>query len=97
MNRGLHRLVFCRRVGGFVAVAETARRRVRQGAGALALGALLLPVAELGAQTRPPVVFGGQVAAPANPLPQPYGTLRTPGGGFGNDPALPDGDISATR
>jgi filamentous hemagglutinin len=88
MNRGLHRLVFCRRVGGFVAVAETARRRVRQGAGALTLGALLLPLAELGAQTRPPVVFAGQVAAPANPLPQPYGTLRTPGGGFVNDPAL---------
>ena len=37
MNRGLHRLVFCRRTGGFVAVAETARRRVRQGAGALTL------------------------------------------------------------
>ena len=96
MNRGLHRLVFCRRIGAFVAVAETTRRcaagdapRRRTLAPGLAAG--LLTAAALStswAQTRPPVVFAGAVAAPTAPLPQPYGTQRTPGGALVNDPAL---------
>jgi filamentous hemagglutinin len=102
MNQGLHRLVFSRRLGMAVAVGECARRhaggagrrsRIRRRSAAVAAALLMLGglgtfSAEVAAQSRPPVVFAGQVAAPAQTLPQPYGTLRTPGGGFVNDPAL---------
>lgn len=100
MNQGLHRLVFSRRLGMAIAVGECcgghggrsgrrARRLTPVAAAASLLAAGLLGVsAPAPAQTRPPVVFAGQVAAPAQGLPQPYGTLRLPGGGFVNDPAL---------
>lgn len=97
MNRGRHLLVFSRRLGAFVAVAETAPRRGTASSarprGGLAVVAALLAGAWIGtgdadAQTRAPVQFASQRPAPAQPLPQPYGTLRTPGGAFVNDPAL---------
>lgn len=99
MNQGLHRFVFSRRLGMVVAVSDCARghggspgcHSRRRAAGALTLaaaaGLLAVPVKGL-AQTPPPVVFAGQVLAPAQALPQPYGTLRGPAGAYVNDPSL---------
>ncbi len=75
MNKRLHRLVFDRRRGMRLAVAETARACCK-GMGAAAL-VVALPAA---AQTRPPVVFASSLAAPRYNLPQPYGTLNGAGG-----------------
>ncbi len=102
MNQGLHRLVLSRRLRMLVAVGECARghggpgaRRTRPRRAAAVVVAPLVAVALLvtaggvAAQARPPVVFGGPAAAaPTAALPQPYGSLRTPSGGFVNDPAL---------
>ncbi len=90
MNKHLHRLVFSRRHGMRVAVAEHARsggKAAAGEAGAAGLGLLaaaLLPLAVVHAQTappaRPPVVFASKLLAPAAPLPQPYGsTFKTDG------------------
>ena len=102
MNQQLHRLVFSRRHGMLMAVAETARcggktasgegpgagarRTVRAGASMLWAGAAALAVVvpTAWAQTRPPVVFAGKLAAPASKLPVPYGTTRLPNGAVFN-------------
>lgn len=59
---------------------------------ALALAAALAVPGPVSAQTasaaRPPVTFASRLAAPANPLPQPYGSTRRADGGFVNDPTL---------
>ena len=91
MNQGLHRLVFNRHRGMAVAVFEGARsqgKAGRVGVGLATVAAALALGSPAAAQTRPPVVFAGALPAPANPLPQPYGTLRNASGGFANDPAL---------
>ncbi len=98
MNQGLHRLVFDRNRGMAVAVAEgcpghgkpgrTPRRAaVSAAASALLAGAAVLPFAPADAQTRAPVTFARSLPAPAQPLPQPYGTLRGADGRLVNDPA----------
>ncbi len=83
MNQHLYRLVFCRRLGMRVAVAEHAssdgkvaggvRRRTRSILPWAAAAALALTAAGAGAQSRPPVIFASKLPAPANPLPVPYG------------------------
>ncbi|MCA3243142.1 MAG: filamentous hemagglutinin N-terminal domain-containing protein [Rubrivivax sp.] len=99
MNQGLHRLVFDRNRGMAVAVAEgcpghgkpgrTPRRAaVSTAASALLAVAAVLPFAPADAQTRAPVTFARSLPAPAQPLPQPYGTLRGADGRLFNDPAL---------
>lgn len=59
---------------------------------ALALAAAFAAPGPAAAQTasaaRPPVSFASRLAAPANPLPQPYGSTRRADGSFVNDPTL---------
>jgi filamentous hemagglutinin family protein len=99
MNQGLHRLVFDHRRGMAVAVAEgcacqgkagrTHRRAVvAAAASALLASTTVLPTGPAGAQTRAPVTFARSLPPPAQPLPQPYGTLRGADGRLFNDPAL---------
>ncbi len=84
MNKHLHRLIFSRRHGMRVAVAEHARACGKAAAGESSTAGLglwaaaLLPLAAAHAQTappaRPPVVFASKLPAPAAPLPQVYGS-----------------------
>ena len=102
MNQRLHRLVFNRSRGMTMPVCEGARSHGKAGGGrsrsrrggqpaprlAVAVAVLAMLAGGAAAQTRPPVVFAGALAAPKNALPQPYGSLRNATGGFVNDPAL---------
>ncbi len=88
MNQHLHRLVFSRRHGMLLAVAETSRGCGKSASGERSAGnaplllaaaaALALPLpavmAQTQPQTRPPVVFASKLPAPATNLPVPYGS-----------------------
>ncbi len=101
MNKSLHRLIFSRRLGMRVAVAETARScgKVAAAGTVLAAGVLAVTAPAL-AQTpaRPPVVFGSKAANKPAPtqLPKPYAnsankTFRP----FAYDPAKGPGTSSS--
>jgi filamentous hemagglutinin family protein len=83
MNQNCYRLVFSRRLGMRVAVAEHARGAMSHAPGAvLLLGAALASAAATAqTSTRPPVVFASKQPTSAFALPQPVSSLfRDPAG-----------------